>query len=72
MPRTKRKLVQHNHQIGYWRGGKQGEAKKFEALTNFGMQLMKFIANPPGLPDSYKGYLVRVTQARRKGGIREG
>lgn len=73
MPRHKRKLVENNHRIGYWRGGKQGEPRKFEALTNFGMQLLKFVAAPPGLPDSYKGYLVRVTQARgTRGGIREG
>ena len=62
MPRSKAKLVQHNYQIGYWRGGKQGEAKRLEVLTKFGMQLS----------DSYKGYLVRVTQTRMKGGIREG
>ena len=71
MPR--RHLAEHKHRIGYWSGGKQGEPRRFEPLTNFGLQLLKFVAAPPGLPDCYKGYLVRVTQARRKGhGVREG
>lgn len=73
MPKNKRRLVHHNNTIGYWKGGAQGEPRKFQALTNFGLQLLKFIAAPPGLPESFKGYLVRVTQARRKGkGDREG
>jgi len=72
MPKTNQKMCQNNHRIGYWRGGKPGTGEaRFEALTNFGMQLLKFVGAPPGLPDCYKGYLVRVTQAK-KNGIREG
>ncbi len=58
MPR--RKLVQHNHRIGYWRG-KRGESRHFEALTNFGLQLLKFVAAPHPLPESYKGYTGKST-----------
>lgn len=66
-----RKLVQHHHQIGYWKG--QRESRKFQPLTNFGLQLLQFVAAPSGLPDSYKGYMVRVTQLNKKGhSIREG
>ena len=73
MPKSKRRLVHHSNTIGYWKGGAQGEPRKFQALTNFGLQLLKFIAAPPGLPECFKGYLVRVTQARRSGkGVREG
>ena len=64
MPKTRRRIVQHDHTIGFWKGGAQGEPRKFQPLTNFGLQLLKFIAAPSGLPDSLKGYLVVLLRLR--------
>ncbi len=70
---NKPRLVEYKHRLGYWKGGRQGQPRSFDAVTNFGLQLLTFIPAPSGLSDSYKGYLVKVTQTKKGGqSIREG
>ena len=60
MPPKKKRIRQHDHEIGYWTGGKRGVGR-FEALTNFGLKLLKHVVAPPELPNE-TCFVVRVTQ----------
>ncbi len=60
MPPKKKLIRQHDHEIGYWTGRKR-RAGRFEALTNFGLKLLKHVVAPQELP-SETCFLVRVTQ----------
>ena len=62
MPPKKERIRQHDHEIGYWTGGKRGVGR-FEALTNFGLKLLKHVhvVAPPELPNE-TCFVVRVTQ----------
>jgi hypothetical protein len=61
----KRRLVeQFGNKIGYWSG--KGESREFIALTNFGVRILKFIEAPP----DYKGFLVEVTQDRKRTAVK--
>jgi len=68
MPHNK-KLTVHKHQVGYWRG--HGDQSEFVALTNFNLELCKFIEAPPSLP-TYKGYIAKAMQLGRKHRLCEG
>ena len=58
------KLTQENHRVGYWKRKRGGEGS-YISLTNFGMQLLKFVRPPDDRPElqDCKGFLVRVTQS---------
>ena len=43
-----KKLAVYKHQVGYWKG--QGDRSEFIALTNFNLELLKFVEAPPSLP----------------------
>lgn len=60
MPPKKKRIRQHDHEIGYWTGGKR-DVGWFEALTNFGVKLLKHVITPQKLP-SEACFFVRVTQ----------
>lgn len=60
MPPKKKRIRQHDHEIGYWTGGKRGVGR-FEALTNFGLKLLKHVVAPSQLP-SETCFVVWVTQ----------
>lgn len=60
MPPKKKHIRQHDHEIGYWTGGKR-DVGRFEALTNFGVKLLKHVVAPQELP-SETCFVVRVTQ----------
>ena len=60
MPPKKKQVRQHNHEISYWTGGKRGVGR-FEALTNFGLKLLKRVVTPPELPNE-TCFVVQVTQ----------
>ena len=65
----KRKLAVHKHQVGYWKG--HGDKNEFVGLTNFTMQLCKFVEAPPSLP-TYKGYIAKAMQLGHKHCLHEG
>lgn len=60
MPPKKKHIRQHDHEIGYWTGGKR-DVGRFEALANFGVKLLKHVVAPQELP-SETCFVVRVTQ----------
>ena len=70
--RSGRRLTQYKHRVGYWRKSSGDAQKQFVSLTNFAVELLSFIPAPEGLSPSYKGYLVRVTQQKKAGGVNEG
>ena len=65
----KKKLVVYKHQVGYWKG--QGDRSEFIAMTNFNLELLKFVEAPPSLP-TYKGYIAKIMQLGRKHRLYEG
>ena len=65
----KKKLAVHKHQVGYWKG--HGDKSEFVALTNFNLELWKFVEAPPSLP-TYKGYIAKAMQLGRKHRLCEG
>ena len=60
-------VEQFGNKIGYWSG--KGASGEFVALTNFGIRILKFIEAPAQLPD-YKGFLVEVTQDRKRTAVK--
>lgn len=62
-------LAVHLHQVGYWKG--HGDRRQFIALTNFDLELTKFVEAPHGLP-TYKGYMAIAKQLGRKNRVYEG
>ena len=70
MGKVKKTLVQHNHQIGYWSSGNPGIGS-FESLTTFGLQLLKHVLAPEGLPHD-AGFVVEVLHAKGDGDISRG
>ncbi len=69
MGKRKKDITEHDHQIGYWVSGKKGVGK-FEALTTFGLRLLKHVQAPRELPND-GGFLVEVSHRRRKNERRE-
>ena len=65
----KKKLAVYKHQVGYWK--RQGDRREFIALTNFNLELLKFVEAPPSLP-TYKGYIAKIMQLGRKHRLYEG
>lgn len=59
------KIAQYNNRIGFWKRRKGSRPGEFVPLTNFGLQLEKFVKPPPSRAEvkDLKGYIVRVSQA---------
>ena len=66
---NRRKLSVHKHQVGYWKG--YGDKSEFVCLTNFNLELCKFVEAPPALP-TFKGYIAKAMQLGRKHRLCEG
>ena len=67
MAKKRRIVEQVGNKLGHWSG--RGESREFIALTNFGVRVLKFIEAPTQLPD-YKGFLVEVTQDRKRSAVK--
>lgn len=65
----RRRLSVHKHQVGYWKG--YGDKSEFVGLTNFNLELCKFVEAPPALP-TFKGYIAKAMQLGRKHRLCEG
>ena len=66
----KKKIVQHGHTIGYWKG-KLGQGD-FHELSNFALRLLQFVPAPIKAEcekdlSKEAGFVVSVTQKRFSG-----
>ena len=58
----RKRLSVHKHQVGYWKG--YGDKSEFVGLTNFNLELSKFVEAPPAL-QTFKGYIAKAMQLGR-------